>query len=994
MSYHLQNFGNIFPRNSLHVILLCGGFILSFVLSTFAQTTVSGTVTSVDGEALPGVNILLKGSGSGTISDIDGNYRLEVPNPAEATLVFTFVGFLTEEIAVNNRSSIDINLVPDVQSLQEVVVVGYGTQRKGDVTSSVASVKSEDFIKGTARDAAQLIQGKVAGLSVVTPSGDPTAGTQIRLRGITTLLGNTDPLVLIDGIPGSLNTVAPEDIESIDILKDGSAAAIYGTRGTNGVILITTKSQRGEMKPTLSYDGYVNTQVIARRPDFLDADDYRRLIAEGEDLEDLGTSTDWLEELTRSPVSQTHNLTFQGGTANTNFTASLNYRDWQGIFINSDNQQFVGRASLTHAMFDDKLVVNLNVINRSQKYWTGGDGSSFNPYVYRQILIRNPTDSVRSADGSWTERNIYFYDNPLAYINESYGENTQREMRMNGSVTWTPIPDLSARLMVSSNQENHTRGYAETKQHVSNVKNGRNGYASRGTYARTDNLTEFTTTYSKTLDAHRFSLLGGYSYQEVIDEDYWMQNWDFPTDIYSYNRLESGNALSRGEAPISSSKSSYKLIGFFGRVNYTFDNRYMIMASVRREGSSKFGANHKWGTFPAVSAGWAISEEDFLASASFINNLKLRAGYGVTGLAPNASYLSLTSLNYGDRFLSNGTWIQGLSPVRNPNPDLRWERKEELNLGLDFAFLGDRISGSIDLYQRDTKDMLWDYQVPVPPYLFNSITANVGHIRNEGIEILVNTAPVTTPNFSWTTSINYSSNKNKLVSLSNDQFQTTNDFFDAGYTGEPVQTFTHRVQIGGPIGNFYGYKTIDIDEDGVWIIESADGEAKSINDAVPEDKKVLGNGLPKHILGWNHTLRYKNLDLNVTMRGAFGFQILNFQRMFYENPNILYNKLRSAYEPVYGKAQLTSDQNFVSYYIEDGDYWKVDNVTLGYNFNTSNSEIFSRARVYVSGLNLLTISGYQGIDPEVDLSGLDPGNDERDKYPTTRTFTLGVNLTF
>jgi TonB-linked SusC/RagA family outer membrane protein len=646
-------------------------------------------------------------------------------------------------------------------------------------------------------------------------------------------------------------------------------------------------------------------------------------------------------------------------------------------------------------MLDGKLKFNLNAVSRTRNYWAGGDGYSFNTYVYRQSVIRNPTDSIRDYKGDWMERNIYFYDNPVAYLNESDGLNTEKELRLNGSVTLTPVKNLHMKLLMSNVQWNQQRGYAETKKHVSTVKNGLNGYASLGTSASKDNLMEFTTDYSKSFNAHKFTILGGYSYLDSKSEGYYMQNWDFPTDLYSYNRMQSGNALSRGEAVENSYASSYKLIGFFGRLNYNWNDKYMLMASVRREGSSKFGANHKWGTFPAVSLGWRVNRESFMKNVSFINDLKFRAGYGVTGIAPDESYLSLTSLNYGARFLYNGVWIQSLSPVRNPNPDLRWERKEEYNLGLDFSLFNNRVSGSVDAYQRLTNDMLWDYQVPVPPYLFNSITANVGTIKNKGIEVLLNYNAVRNKNMEWITSANFSTNSNKLVSLSNDLFKTTNDYFDAGYTGEPIQEATHRVKIGGPIGNFWGYKSVDIDEQGKWIIEGEDGKPKSIADAKETDKQILGNGLPKYYLGWNNTFRYRDWDLSILMRGAFGFQILNFQRMFYENPKVTqYNMLKSAFDKVYGKVRLNSDLAYVSYYIENGDYWKIDNVTLGYTLKTKSTKYLKNIRLYASGLNLLTITGYKGIDPEVNRSGLAPGNDERDKYPTTRTFTFGVNATF
>jgi len=950
-------------------------------------------------QPLAGVSVKAKGSSAGTSTDVDGKFSLELSGN-EKTIIVSIVGYQSMELPLSGRTSFSIDLKAVASDLNEVVVVGYGTQRKGDVTSAIAGVRSENFVKGAVRDAAQLIQGKVAGLTVSTSSGDPTAGTQIQLRGITTLKASTEPLVLIDGIPGNLNSVAPEDIEAIDVLKDGSAAAIYGTRGTNGVILITTKKLHGESKATVEYNGYASVQTIAKRPDFLTAADYRKYIAQGVGFHDYGTSTDWFKAVTRTPYSQTHNLSLQGGNRQTNYTASVNYRNWDGLFLRSDNRQVTGRVDINHSMFDGKVKFNLGAISRTRTYWSGGDGSSFNGYVYRQTVIRNPTDSIKDYLGNWKEQNVYFYDNPVAYIMETNGQNREKENRLNGSITVTPLDGLHVKLLLSTVRTDQQRGYSETKKHVSTVKNGKNGYASLGENNGTDNLLELTTDYSKTFGEHKITALAGYSYQDSKTEDFYMQNWDFPTDNYSYNRMQSGNALGRGEAVMNSSASSYKLVGFFGRLTYSWNDKYLLMASVRREGSSRFGASHKWGTFPAVSAGWRITKENFMKDVSFINDLKLRAGYGVTGTAPDVSYLSLTSLNYGDRFLYNGNWIQSLAPVRNPNPDLRWERKGEYNIGLDFSMMNNRINGSIDLYKRQTKDMLWDYGVPVPPYLYNTITANVGTTENKGAEVLVNFSAIQKKDFQWTTGANFSTNTNKLVSLSNDLFQTTVNYIDAGYTGEPIQEGTHRLYVGGPVGDFYGYKSIDIDANGKWIIEGADGKPKAMADHQIEDKKILGNGLPKYYLGWNNTFRYKNFDLSVLVRGAFKFQILNFQRMFYSDPKVTqYNMLRSAFDKVYGKALLTDDLAYVSYYIENGDYVKIDNVTLGYSLPVKNKYIRS-VHLYASGLNLLTITGYKGIDPEVTRTGnttdlrLAPGDDQRDKYPTTRTFTLGANISF
>lgn len=971
---------------------------------------ITGVITdSRTAEPLAGVTIQVKGSATTAVTTDDkGYFKLEVPG-TESILVISYTGYATQEVTVGNKTVLNISLESRTANLNEVVVVGYGKQKKGDVTSAIASVKQEDFVKGFARDAGQLIQGKVAGLAVVTPSGDPNSTTQISLRGNSTLLSTTQPLVLIDGIPGAINTVAPEDIEAIDVLKDGSAAAIYGTRGTNGVILITTRKKQGNRPPSLNYDGYVSYQTIARKMEFLEASDYRRLIQEGffvptaSNKIDYGTNTDWLDVITRNPISHTHNITLQGGNAQTSYVASINARSWEGLFKRSDNEQLTGRADVIHTMFDGKLKFNLNVIGRTRKYFSGPNYA----YIYRQALIRNPTDSVYTSAGQWREDpNGYNYDNPLRPIEEVTGETRVSELRFNGSVVFSPIRDLNIKLLLSGNKISSLSGYAESFDHRASVTNNRKGYASRGTDYTRDNLMELTTDYSRTIASdHRITLLGGYSYQDVTNEGFSANNSNFPTELYTYNRLQAGDALVLQNATVgmSSYKSNYKLIGFFGRFNYSFDEKYLLMASLRYEGSSKFGANYKWGTFPAVSLGWRLSKESFMSNLTFINDLKLRAGFGITGTAPNDPYLSLISLNYSSsRYLYNGQWIQPIAPVRNPNPDLRWEKKEEFNFGVDFAMFDGRLNGSIDVYQRHTKDMLYNFPVPVPPNLSGSTTANAGQMKNKGVEVLLNYDFIRTKDINFSSNITYSTNKNTLVSISNDLYKTTNDFFYTGHTGEPIQLTTHRVKVGQPIGDIFGYKSIDIDQNGKWIIEDADGKPKALADASPNDRKVLGNGIPKHTAGWNLAFRYKRVDIAVNMRGAFGYQILNFQRLYYENPTIKqYNMLKTALDNVYGKRRLDNPLALVSYYVENGDHWKVDNVTIGYNINTGGNKYIKAARIYVSGLNLLVLTGYKGIDPETTRLGLDPGNnsldpgsDSRDKYPTTRTFTFGANLTF
>ncbi len=979
------------PGPILMLVLLLTGFMVN------AQTrTITGSILAEDGTTMPGVTVSVEGTNQGVISDVDGRYSISITAPADF-LVFSFVGMRTERIQIAGRSVIDVVMTEDLLNLEEVVVIGYGTIKKEEVTSAVSSVKSDNFNLGSVSDAGQLIKGKVAGLSIVNSSGDPLEESQIMLRGITSLFSSTAPLVLIDGVPGSINSVAPQDIESIDVLKDGSAAAIYGTRGTNGVILITTKRVSGATPMTVEYNAYMNLQKIARRPDLLDAEDYKRLINEGVNLIDHGYSTDWLDQiLVKNPVSYMNNISIKGGTEKSDYIATINSRNNKGIFICSGLKQLNGRIDLNHSMFKDILNINVGFHGRLREAPSTTSNGRFNSEAYKQAITRNPTDRVVDDDGNWVNRGIYMYDNPVALLRESNGSSKGRLMRFYGNVTLKPLKNVTSKLLLSRTQTNEDISFYRSADNPASINNGQAGYASRAFESSMEDLLEFTTEVSKSFGEHRLSLLGGYSYQDRLDDEFDVSTYDFPSDAYEYNDLSLGAALQEGKATMGSYRSMSKLIGFFGRLNYNYDDRYLLLASIRYEGSSKFGANHQWGMFPAISLGWRINEEEFMEDLSFVSDLKLRLGYGVTGTAPSSPYLSLTRLSFGNNILYNGEWIKEIRPASNPNPDLRWEKKLETNIGLDAGVLDNRLRLTLDLYYRITRDMLWNFQVPVPPYLYSSVVANVGQVENKGLEALLEIVPVQSGDLTWTSSLSYSTNRNKLISLSNELYETTNDFFDTGSTGPPIQQSTHRVKIGGPIGDFYGYKVVDIDDEGHWIMENADGERINSADKTTDDKQFLGNGLPKHYADWNNTVQYKNFQMQLRMRGAFGFQILNFQRMYYENPSSAsnYNNLTSGFDLVYDKVRLTETQEYTSYYIEDGDYWKIDNITLGYDFNTSSVPVINSARLYLSASNLLTFTKYKGLDPEVRVSGLYPGNDPLNKYPTIRTYTLGIDIVF
>ena len=965
------------------------------------KVKVRGVIKDETGEPIIGATVRVKGQSEGTVSDFDGNFTLDVTD--DNTLQISYIGYQTQEFAVGKQHHFSIVLEEDKKILNEVVVIGYGTQKKGDITSSVGSVKSEDFTAGAINDAGQLIQGKIAGLSVTNPSGNPVGGTEISLRGNTTILGaSTNPLILIDGVPGDFNTVAPEDIESIDVLKDGSAAAIYGSRGTNGVVLITTKKSKGNNINEVQYSGYLSLSTIAKKPDFCDADDYRQQIKDGlrDAAWDLGDNTNWIDAITRTGLSHVHNISFKGGNAQTNYIFNVNYRNLQGIFKRSDKEEFQGRAEVNHSMFDDKLRFNFQLLGNQTGYTATSDGGSFNTYSWRQALIHNPTEPIKNADGSWHENTgIFNYDNPVSRIYECDGEQKISQTRFSSNITLTPIKELTFNALFSYDKINQEGGYYETKKHISNVRDGMNGYASTGGSSTVTKLVELTAQFHKNFGDHTIQALAGYSYQESTYSNQYERNYNFPTDLYSWHNIGVGQALKEGLGTEYSYWLDTNLIGFFGRLNYNYKNRYLLMASVRHEAASQLaGTNKPWGTFPSVSLGWRITEEKFMKNQKVFDDIKLRAGYGVTGSQPSQSFLGVPLLGYGDYYLYNGQWIRALQPTQNSNDKLKWEEKHEYDIGADFSVLNYRLNVSVDWYYRLIKGLLYDYSVPSPPNLYTTTRANVGEMSNNGLEIMVNAIPVQTKDFKWETTITFSTNSNKLKSLSNDLYQTSSDYFMTGWIEEPIKTESHIVRIGHKVGDIYGFKVVDVDESGKWIYLDKNGNRVNYDDFTHsfEDKQILGNGVPKWYLGFNNQFRYKNFDLAINMRGAFGFQIMNGMRMFYENRSRQdWNRLRSAYDKIFGKAVLNTlcSEEFNSYYVENGDYWKIDNITLGYSFSKINKWI-KTLRLYASVNNAITITGYKGIDPEVSTSGLAPSYDNRDSYPHTRAFTFGMNVTF
>jgi TonB-linked SusC/RagA family outer membrane protein len=976
---------------------------------------IKGRIANEKGEPLEGANVRVKGTNINTQTGPDGTFTIRAAS--NATLIVTFIGFDNQEVAVNDQTSVNIQLHINNRSLGDIVIIGYGQQHRADVTSSVTTVRSEDFVTGPVTDAGELLKGKVAGLSVSNPSGDPNAQSQILLRGTNTLGGaNTGVLVIVDGVPGDLLTVAPEDIAEISVLKDASATAIYGVNGSNGVIIIVTKHASGNVISQVDYNGNVSTSQETRLPKLLTAADYRAQIAAGtrQSTYDLGSSTDWIKAMSNSfPVSNTQNLTFRGGNSQTNYLASLNYRNLDGIFQQNFHKQITGRVDLNHTMLNGKLKFNLGILQ------TNFNDLPFNQYDYEQALKMNPTAPVKEPDGTYyQEPNNFEYQNPLSDIyNTDQPQNSFRS-KYNATITLSPVSGLRLAATGAYTKSGYLNKYFANFQNISTIRDQQNGVANISQGQTISNYLNLSAEYAKNFGDHHADLLVGYEYQDNNNFFTTENNHNFPTPIFGVNAIYLGTAQAGGTNPLglgtptTEGYGQSNLISYFARATYNYKEKYLLLASLRIDGASQFyGASEPYGKFPSVQLGWRITKEKFMDNQHIFDDLKLRAGYGVTGNPPANGFLSVGLLGYGNYILYNGEWIQTLSPSQNANPSLRWEQKHETNFGLDYSLLKGLITGTFDLYDNKITGLLYNYTVPSPPNLFPTTEANVGTMENKGLEIALNINPVRGKDVSWSSGFTFSTNSNKLISLSNQLYQTTVPYFTTGTTFDPIQTFTNIVQVGQPIGQFYGFKVTGVSSTGTWIYQEPDGKTvpyASFNHSFA-DKQVLGNGIPKFYLGWNNSIRYKNWDFGVTMRGAFGFQVLNMQRMYFENTSVQnYNRLASTKNKLFGTATLspTMPEEFNSYYVENGAFWKIDNINIGYSFRQLKSPYIHNLRVYFSTLNTFLFTGYKGTDPEVPLigstaagqpfgaAGLAPGVDSRDTYPTTRTFTLGLSASF
>ena len=972
----------------------CKVVILSVLMSfcmtaAFAQSgAVKGKVLDELGEPIIGANIVEKGTTNGTITDMDGNYSLTVNDLKKAVLQASFIGYNTIEESVKGRSTVEIKLSPSVVNLGEVVAIGYGTQTRKEITGSVANITEKDFNQGVTREASDLLQGKVAGLNIASGSGDVSSSPQIRLRGTSTLQNDQGPMIVIDGIPGGdMSTVAPSDIESISVLKDASSAAIYGSRSAGGVILITTKRGSGS-KTQVNYDGYVALSSLANKPDLLTADKWRSYAAsvgqseQAKQFDQYGASTDWFDEISRTGFSQNHSLSLSGGSSKSNYRASVNYLKNSGVIRDNEMERFNFRFQFQQRAINDRLRIGLTGAATILDY---------NPtYGYNFVLAYNmlPVFPVKMSDGSWYENVGYDLGNPVHNIEANTRENKTNSYYGVGDLQFTIIDglDIKASLYKSRRLNEYSQYYDST----TDAGRDDGGYAYKRSQTYDKDMMEWTLNYDKTFnDVHKVNGLLGYSWEENMFSEFTAANRNFTTDMLGANKLQAGQDLRPDD--VTSQKNEYRLISMFARAHYSYAERYMITATVRRDGSSKFGTNHKWGIFPSVSAAWGISQEAFMQDIDWINDLKLRAGWGVTGNQDGLKpYKTLELYGASDKYYDSGSWLTGYKIDQNANPDLKWEQTSMLNIGLDFQLFNGRLGGTVEWYDKRTKDMLYTYTVPSPPYLYREMMANVGDMKNTGIEVLLNLDAIRTKDFSWNTTLNMSHNKNEVTSLSNDNFTTTRIYAgDAWIRGSSGGT-THVVEEGRPIGQFYGWRCDGIDADGKYILYDKTGDGQISED----DRDYIGDAQPDLIFGWTNSFRYKAIDFSFFFRGSIGNDVLNHVRMAYAQPGYLIGS-NALDDPL--TYQLKEVPKYCSLYIENASFVRLDNVTLGYTFNTKKLNWLDKARIYVTGQNLFVITGYKGLDPETNMGrndGLAPGVEDREFYPKARTFTFGVNLTF
>lgn len=969
------------------------------------QMKITGKVTDTGGEPLIGVSVRVDKSGNGTVTDLDGKYSIEAP--AKSVLMFSYIGYENAKETVDGRKVIDVTMKERQDVLNEVVVIGYGTMDKKELTSAISHVGEKDFLTVSSLDPSMMIQGKVPGVSITnTGAGDPNNQASIQIRGVSSRSAGLGPLIVIDGVPGgNLTNINPNDIASFDILKDGAASAIYGTRGSNGVIVVTTKKGSKDGSVHTSYSGMMSWDVINKELDMMNAQDFRDVrLGWGDNGVDLGGNVDWLDAVSRTGTTMQHTLTLSGGNDKSNYRVSADYRDAKGIDLRSGREEYGARASIMHTTKGGLLTFTANVVPRII-YRDNADWS-----VFKDAIEANPTTPLMDPE------------NPSRYYNfmgQVVGSNPVERQKLekdhadtklldwDGTVKLNILPllakdggasnhNLSTQIMFADHQYSNNNSWFRPSTSTQAINGGYDGEASRSYSKERQSIFEWLANYSGSFGKHNVKLMAGYSYQYSQYSGFNAENKDFPNDGLGSDNLGSGElAKEEGEVLMGSYKNDAKLIAFFGRLSYDFAGKYMFTASLRHEGSSKFGASNKWGNFPAVSAGWRISEEKFMKDISWIDDLKLRADYGVTGNQDFGSYLSLNTMSGFGYYYYNGKYFQVWGPAKNVNPDLKWEKGKNWNVGIDFSLFNGRLYGSLNYFNRRQQDLLGNYKVSVPPYLHDETFVNVGTMKNTGFEFDLNFKAVDTKNFSYNFSIVGTTMSNEFVDFSNSKY-VGQDFYNVCGTEDPYPYYNlQRIEKGEPLGNFYMWKYAGHTPEGEWLVYDKDGDIIRASQASEDDRQVVGNGMPKFTLSSSHNFRYRNFDLSLFFRGAFGYDIFNIHDFYYGTRNFTGNRLKKAYGKNFDISS-TANPVVCDYFLESGDYLKLDMVTLGYTFMPKDCRFLDRIRLYGTMKNVFTLTKFSGVDPSTyQVNGLTPGaQGSRTYFPSTRQFIVGLQLDF
>lgn len=977
--------------------IVCCLLLTSAALSLQAQTRnqVSGRVTDAAGEPLVGATVVVVGTTTGTTTDIDGNYAINAPTAGQ--LKFSYIGYAEQTVEIGTQSVINITLQDDSQVLKDVVVIGYGTMEKKSVTSSITSIKGDDLTAGMGGSTiASVLQGKVPGLTI-SGSSSPNSSNGFQLRGVASINASQSPLVVIDGIPGGdMRALIQEDIESIDVLKDASAGAIYGTRAAGGVILITTKRAK-QGRVSVNYTGEFSIESIRKYPDLLSSSEY----VEYGLGEDYGSDTDWFKELTNElPFSQRHTVSLSGGTEAAQVYTSFMAQDQKGIVIGDNRKDYSGRINARFNLFDGLVEVRANAQFREAERDNRNSSG-----IFKMAFGLNPTiplyDPENPSDYNVVGNGISGTSfNPVADIMLRTKNGKDQWLLADATVKINLMKGLSLQGTVGIDKRQYQEYTYVSHDHKESIDNSRRGGASHKFSKDNRVSVEAYANYHRTFaEDHTLDVVAGYSFWQAGGESFSMSNYDFPVDGVGPWDMGVGSYLTDGRASMDSSKDPReRLLSLFGRANYSYKDRYMATVSFRREGSSKFGPNNRWGNFWAVSGGWHLSNEAFMRDIRWIDDLKIRLGYGVTGNNGFGNGYTTRMYTANDMWPTNGIWQPGYGSVRNINPDLKWEEKSELNVGFDFALFDNRLWGKFDLYYRQVNDMLYNVNAPMPPMVHDTVMKNIGSLENRGWEFELGGDIVHSKNFRYTSSVRLSHNKTRINRLGDDGFFLDKVTFPSpGNPGTAV-----RLQNGLELGQFFIYKYAGLDENGKWLIYDKNNEIVpaidgSTSNLIAENKHFVGNAIPKVILSWDHTFKYKNWDLSVYLRSWLDYDVFSQVNMYYGLANdSQLNVLKSAYTR---NRNIKDEKILCDYWLDDGSFLKIDAINLGYTLDLRKwTRYIQSAKLYLTIRDLAVFTNYNGLNPEVDINGLYPGfeyvNDTASMYPQTTHFTLGVQITF